>query len=89
MEQLVGFVEPGVEHKVYLLKRFLYSLKQSPRAWYSRITQFLCHGNLWQNVEDYNLYYSHQGIDIVILLLYVDDLFLTCSNSLLVDQLKA
>jgi hypothetical protein len=35
------------------------------------------------------LYYSHQGIDIVILLLYVDDLFLTCSNSLLVDQLKA
>jgi hypothetical protein len=46
MEQLVGFVEPGVEHKVYLLKRFLYSLKQSPHAWYSRITQFLCNGNL-------------------------------------------
>lgn len=35
------------------------------------------------------MYYSHQGIDIVILYLYVVDLFLTRSNSLLVDQLKA
>jgi hypothetical protein len=46
MEQLVGFVEPGAEHKICLLKRSLHSLKQSPRAWYNRITQFLCNGNL-------------------------------------------
>ena len=37
MAQPEGFTEPGKEHLVCKLHKSLYSLKQSPRAWYHKI----------------------------------------------------
>ena len=38
MEQPKGFVNPHRPNDVYKLKRPLYGLKQTPRAWYGRLT---------------------------------------------------
>nr|GEU47505.1 Gag-Pol polyprotein [Tanacetum cinerariifolium] len=36
-----GFVDPDFPNHVYRLKKALYSLKQSPRAWYDKLSSFL------------------------------------------------
>ena len=41
MQQLEGFITLGKEDYVYLLKRSLYGLKQSPRQWYKRFDSFM------------------------------------------------
>lgn len=46
MRQPDGFVVEGKEEHVYLLKRSLYDLKQSPRHWYKRFDQYMLgHGS--------------------------------------------
>ena len=45
VEQAKGFVDPHKLDDVYKLKRALYGLKQTPRAWYDRLTAyFIEHG---------------------------------------------
>lgn len=77
MEQPEGFVEPGQEHKVCRLRKALYGLKQSPRQWYKRINDFLLSQGFNRSDSDHNLYYKGVGDDQTLLLIYVDDLFLT------------
>jgi hypothetical protein len=59
------------------LKKALYGLKQAPRAWYSRIDGYLLGMGFTKSEADPNLYYILVGDDPLILVLYVDDLFLT------------
>ena len=40
VEQPRGYEKKGEEHKVYRLKKALYSLKQAPRAWYNQIETY-------------------------------------------------
>ena len=51
-------------------KKALYGMKKTPRAWYGRIDSFLMK-------VDPNLYFKVIEDEHVILLLYVDNLFLT------------
>ena len=55
----------------------MYGLKQAPRAWYGRIDSFLTSMGFAKSKADPNLYYKVIEDELVILLLYVDDLFLT------------
>jgi hypothetical protein len=41
VEQPKGFIDPSFPSHMYRLKKALYSLKQTPRAWYERLTNFL------------------------------------------------
>ena len=59
------------------LKKALYGLKQDPKAWYGRIDSFLTSMGLTKSNDDPNLYMNIMDDEPVILLLYVDDLFLT------------
>ena len=52
-------------------------LKQAPRAWYGRIDSFLSNMGFTKSKADPNLYLKVVEDEPVILLLYVDDLFLT------------
>ena len=77
IEQPQGFeVEDRWTH-VCKLKNALYGLKQAPRAWYGRIDSFLTSMGFSKSKVDPNLYYKAVEDEPVILLLYVDDLFLT------------
>jgi len=66
----------GKESHVCRLKKALYELKQAPRAWYSRIDGYLMSLGFTKSDADPNLYYQVVDDDPLILVLYVDDLFL-------------
>ena len=65
------------------LKKALYSLKQASRAWYSRINSHLLSIGFQKSEADRNLYYIVVGGVSLILLLYVDDLFITGGEHLI------
>jgi hypothetical protein len=62
----------------------LYGLKQAPRAWYGRIDSFLTSLGFTKSKVDFNLYFKVINDEPVILLLYVDDLFLTGEEKLII-----
>ena len=59
------------------LKKAMYGLKQAPRAWYGRIDGFWTILGFTKSKVDPNLYMNIMDDEPVILLLYVDDLFLS------------
>ena len=76
IEQPKGFEVHGNQTHIYRLKKALYGLKQAPRAWYGRIDGFLVKLGFTKSDVDSNLYYKVVEGDTLILVLYVDDLFL-------------
>ena len=77
IKQPQGFeVEDKVTH-VCKLKKALYGLKQAPRSWYGRIDRFFTSMGFTKSKDDPNLYMNIMYDELVILLFYVDDLFLT------------
>ena len=72
------------ESHVCRLQRSLYGLKQAPRAWYSRIDNYLREMGFQLSEADHNLYFL-TGEAPLILILYVDDLFLTRDERLIDD----
>ena len=75
-EQPQGFETNDQKTHVCRLKKALYGLKRAPRAWYGRIDRFLMSLGFTKSKADPNLYYKVNGVKIMILLLYVNDLFL-------------
>jgi len=83
LEQPLGFEIHGRESHVCRLKKALYGLKQAPRAWYSRIDDYLLSMGFQKSEADPNLYFIVVGGESLILLLYVDDLFITGAERLI------
>ena len=69
-------VEDRMTH-IYKLKKALYGLKQAPRAWYGRIDSFMTRLGFTNSKVDSNLYFKVMDDEPIILLLDVDELFLT------------
>jgi hypothetical protein len=88
VEQPQGFETHDSQTHVCRLKKALYGLKQAPRTWYGRIDNFLMSLGFIKSKADSNLYYKIENDDQVILLLYVDDLFLTGNEKLITDCKK-
>ena len=76
-EQPDGFVIHGKESHVCKLKKAMYGLKQAPRAWYARIDNYLQKLGFLKSDADSNLYFKVVENLPLILVLYVDDIFLT------------
>jgi transposase InsO family protein len=83
IEQPQGFEVEYKKTHVCKLNKALYGLKQAPRAWYGRIDSFLMSLGFTKSKADSNLYFKVMNDDPVILLLYVDDLFLTREENLI------
>ena len=64
----------------------LYGLKQEPRTWYNRMENFLMRLGFTKSKVDSNLYFKVEGEILVMLLLYVDDLFMTREDELIVNE---
>jgi hypothetical protein len=83
IEQPEGFMIHEKESHVCKLKKALYGLKQVSRAWYGRIDSFLQSLGFTKSIADPNLYIKVVQNHPVILVLYVDDLFLTGEENLI------
>ena len=83
-----GFEVEDRRTHVCKLKKALYGLKQDPRAWYGRIDSFLTSLEFTKSKADPNLYYKVIKDEPVILLLYVDDLFLTGNEKHIMESKK-
>jgi hypothetical protein len=89
VEQPRGYEKKVEEHKVYRLKKALYSLKQAPRAWYSRIeTYFIKEGFERCSCEHTLFIKTGNGGTILIGSLYVDDLIFTGNSESLFVKFK-
>ncbi|CAM8951545.1 unnamed protein product [Rhodiola kirilowii] len=77
MEPPPGFIEK-FGNKVCKLKRSLYGLKQSPRAWFERFTNFLKSQGYTQGQSDHTLFVKKSTTNkMTVLIVYVDDIILT------------
>jgi hypothetical protein len=88
MEQPPGYVHND-SSLVCLLNKSLYGLKQALRAWYVKMTDnFLVDTRFSRCHSDPNLYTKKVGSHLIILVLYVDDLILSSSDSKLLNHVK-
>ena len=77
IEQLQGFKTNDKKNHVCRLKKELYGLNKTPKSWYGRINLFIMSLGFTKSKSDSNLYYNIEDDRIMILLLYIDDMFLT------------
>ena len=89
MHQPKGFIISEKEKHVCLLKKSLYSLKQSLRQWYKKFDTFTI-GNGYHRSEYDNYVYHKELFDgfFIYLLLYVDDMLIAYKNMFEINKLK-
>ena len=63
----------------------MYGLKQALRTWYGGMDSFLMSLGFTKSKADSNLYFKFEGRRPEILLLYVDDMFITSEDELIKD----
>jgi len=85
VEQPQGFEVEDQKTHVCRLKKALYGLKQAPRAWYTCIDSYLVKLGFTRSNVDPNLYFKVVQGMLLILVLYVDDLFLIGSEPLMIE----
>ena len=78
MEQPQGFVVPGKEHMVCILKKGLYGLKQAGRMWNQKLSALLLTLGFIQNEVDLCLFMKDGTLIVAI---YVDDLIVCGKTS--------
>ncbi|RVW17844.1 Retrovirus-related Pol polyprotein from transposon RE1 [Vitis vinifera] len=61
MEQPPGFVAQGESGLVCRLRRSLYDLKQSPRAWFSRFSSVVQEFSMFHSTADHSVFYHHNS----------------------------
>ncbi|KAH9766800.1 retrovirus-related pol polyprotein from transposon RE1 [Citrus sinensis] len=86
MHQPQGFVDSTYPSYVCKLNNALYGLKQAPRAWYDRLKESLVQWGFHISKSDTSLFIKHAGTDILLILIYVDDILVTGSNSKLIGN---
>ena len=87
MEQPLGYTDPQFPQHVCRPKRALYGLKQAPRAWFHRFSSFLLKLCFHSSQADSSLFVYYSSLGTVYLLLYVDGMVITGSNSSMVQTL--
>ena len=89
MEQPPGFVAQGEYGLVCKLRRSLYGLKQSPRAWFGKFSHIVQLFGLKRSEADHSVFYCQSSPGkYVYLIVYVDDIVITGNDATKIVQLK-
>lgn len=90
MKQPLGFKDPNHPTFVCKLHKALYGLRQAPRAWFSMFSGFLLQQGFIQSQADASLFTKKSPTGITLVLVYVDDILLTGSDtSYIADLIKS
>ena len=76
MEQPPGYVAQG-EDRVCRLKKAIYGLKQSPRAWFEKFNIVVMQDGFQRCAVAHSVFYKKTNSSSVVLAVYVDDILLT------------
>ena len=88
MEQPPGFVAQGEKWRVCCLQKSLYSSKQSPRAWFGKFSQVVEEFGMQKSKFDHFVFQRNSSSCIIMLVVYMDDIFITRSDSKDISSLK-
>jgi histone deacetylase 1/2 len=87
IKQPSGFIDSTFPSYMCRLHKSLYGLKQAPHAWYTHLSDFLLSSGFHASKIDTFLLILSDGTNIFYLLVYVDDILLTGSNSAMLHHL--
>jgi Reverse transcriptase (RNA-dependent DNA polymerase) len=78
-------LSPGYENDlnkdlVCKLNKSIYGLKQSPRAWYDKLSHSLLLHDFTKSSADSSIFVKHSDSITIIVLVYVDDIIVTGNN---------
>jgi hypothetical protein len=76
------------EGEVCKLRKAIYGLKQSPRAWYQRLSGCLMEKGFTKSEADHTLFTKKNQGGIVVVLIYVDDIIITGSDAEGISETK-
>ena len=89
MEQPPGFVAQGEKGRVCHLRKSLYNLKQSPRAWFDKLRQAVEEFGMQKSKFNHSVFYRNSSSGIILLVVYVNDIVITGSDSKRISSLKS
>ena len=64
-------------------------LKQNPRAWFGKFNQAVEKFGLQKSKSDHSVFYRNSSSGIIVLVVYVDDIVITRSDSIGISSLKS
>nr|GFA86961.1 putative reverse transcriptase, RNA-dependent DNA polymerase [Tanacetum cinerariifolium] len=88
MEAPPGFSEHFKIRKACQLKKSLYGLKQSPRAWFGRFTLAMKRYGFKQSNSVHTLFLKNRKNHVTCLIIYVDDMVITGNDEEAIKRLK-
>ncbi|GJV85796.1 retrovirus-related pol polyprotein from transposon TNT 1-94 [Tanacetum coccineum] len=86
VSQPEGFVNQDHPIHVFRLKKALYGLKQAPRAWYDLLSKFLLSQKFIKGVVDLTFFTRKEGNDLILVQIYVDDIFFASTILIFCDK---
>jgi len=81
VKQPLGFEDLKHPDHVYKLTKSLYGMKQAPRAWYDRLSNFLIENDFKRGQVDTTLFRRTFEKDILVVQVYVDDIIFGSTNA--------
>jgi hypothetical protein len=82
-----AFNHPAHTDLVCRLNKSLYGLKQARRAWFSQFAIYLLSLGFVEDQSNMSLFVFYRGSDTTYLLLYVDDIVLPASSTVLLCRI--
>jgi hypothetical protein len=79
-EEVYMHPPPSYDHPPHIvcnLRRALYSLKQAPRAWFTKFSCLVAQQGFVLSAYDFVLFLRTTGAGIILILLYVDEMIIT------------
>ena len=67
----------------------MYGLKRSPRAWLGKFSQTVEKFGMQKSKSDHSVFYRNFNYGIILLVVYVDDIVITGSDSKGISSLKS
>lgn len=79
------------DHSSYVCKlhKSIYGLKQAPRVWFAKLSDRLISLGVHASRSDNSLFTFRNNSDCIFILIYVDDIIVTGSNSTLITDFIA
>ena len=88
VQQPPGYQELPNAHLIWKLNKSLYGLKQSGRNWHNLLHQYLQDMDFEQSSADPCMFIKHIENDVIILLVWVDDIIIASSSKELKQKLS-